>query len=184
MRFVSDGKGDLQETFGPEDVFDYMYAVFHSPAYRARYAEFLVSDFPYLPLTTNTDLFQALCQLGTRLVTLHTMELFGSALPMYDVTGNNQVERIEYRMTPEEPQRGRIYINGTQYFDGVSPDVWAFQVGGYQVCHKWLKDRRGRALSYEDIRQYQRIVTALEETISLMEQIDEAIEEYGGWPIV
>jgi predicted helicase len=100
MRFVFDGRGDLQETFGPEDVFGYMYAVFHSPAYRARYAEFLVSDFPRLPLTTNTDLFQALCKLGTQLIALHTMKLFGSALPTYPVTGNNQVERIEYRKTP------------------------------------------------------------------------------------
>jgi predicted helicase len=183
MRFVPDGRGDLQETFGPEDVFDYMYAVFHSPAYRARYAEFLTSDFPRLPLTTNTDLFRALCKLGARLVALHIMEQFGTALPTYDVTGNNQVERIEYRVTLEEPQRGRVYINGTQYIDGVSPDVWEFQVGGYQVCHKWLKDRRGRTLSYEDIRHYQRIVAALAETISLMEQSDEAIEEYGGWPI-
>jgi Type ISP C-terminal specificity domain len=66
----------------------------------------------------------------------------------------------------------------------VSLDVWEFQVGGYQVCHKWLKDRKGRVLSYEDIRQYQRIVAALEETISLIEQVDEAIEEHGGWPMV
>ncbi len=184
MRFGPDGRGNLLETFGPEDVFDYMYAVFYSPGYRTRYAEFLTSDFPYLPLTTNTDLFRTLCKLGTRLVALHTMEQFGAALPMYPVSGNNQVERIEYRVTQDEPERGRVYINGTQYFDGVPPEVWAFQVGGYQVCHKWLKDRRGRTLSYEDIRQYQRIVTALTETISLMEQIDEAIEEYGGWPII
>jgi hypothetical protein len=149
-----------------------------------RYAEFLISDFPRLPLTTNADLFRSLCTLGTRLVALHTMELSGSALPTYDVTGNNQVERIDYRETPEGPLRGRVYINKAQYFDGVPLDVWEFQVGGYQVCHKWLKDRKGRVLSYEDIRQYQRIVAALEETISLIEQVDEAIEEHGGWPMV
>ncbi len=184
LRFVSDGRGNLRETFGPEDVFDYMYAVFHSPGYRARYAEFLISDFPRLPLTTNADLFRALCRLGTRLIALHTMELFGSALPMYDVAGNNQVERIEYRAASEEPVQGQVYINATQYFDGVPPDVWEFQVGGYQVCQKWLKDRRGRVLSYEEIRQYQCIVAALAETIALMEQVDEAIEEHGGWPMV
>ena len=183
LRFTSDGKSDLLETFGPEDVFTYMYAMFYSPAYRARYAEFLTSDFPRLPLTTHTDLFRALCQLGVRLVALHTMDQFGSVLSTYPVTGNNVVERIEYQVSPNEPQRGRVYINKTQYIDGVSPDVWEFHVGGYQVCHKWLKDRRGRMLSYEDIRHYQHIVAVLTETISLMERIDEAIEDYGGWPI-
>ena len=76
-----------------------------------------------------------------------------------------------------------MYINKTQYFDGVPADVWAFHVGGYQVCHKWLKDRKGRMLTIEDMRHYQRIVGALAETISLMEQVDETIEKHGGWPL-
>ncbi len=183
MRFVEDGKGDLRETFGPEDVFDYMYAVFHSPAYRMRYAEFLKIDFPRLPLTSNADLFRELCRLGERLVALHVMEQFGSALPRYPVEGNNVVEKVEYLVTKDEPEQGRVYINKAQYFEGVPPEVWEFHVGGYQVCQKWLKDRKGRALSYEDIRHYQRIVAALAETIGLMERIDSVIEEHGGWPI-
>ena len=76
-----------------------------------------------------------------------------------------------------------MYINKTQYFNGVPAEVWEFYVGGYQVCHKWLKDRKGRTLSYENIQHYQRIVAALAETITLMEKIDETIEEHGGWPI-
>ncbi|MGB8346330.1 MAG: type ISP restriction/modification enzyme [Ktedonobacteraceae bacterium] len=199
MQFVADGGGDLQTTFGPEDVFDYLYAVFHSPAYRARYAEFLKIDFPRLPLTTDADLFRALCGLGQRLVALHVMEAFGAALPSFPERGNNMVEKIEYRVTPrdtrvgatlavalpsDEPERGRVYINAAQYFDGVPPRVWEFHVGGYQVCHKWLKDRKGRVLSYEDINHYRRVVAALAETITLMEQIDAAIEEHGGWPLV
>ncbi|MHB8596748.1 MAG: type ISP restriction/modification enzyme [Ktedonobacteraceae bacterium] len=183
LRFTSDGKGDLLETFGPEDVFTYMYAVFYSPAYRVRYAEFLTSDFPRLPLTTQTGLFQALCQLGTQLVALHTMESFDSVLTPYPVRGNNLVERIEYQVSPNELHRGRVYINKTQYLEDVPPDVWEFHVGGYQVCHKWFKDRKGRMLSYEDIRHYQHIVAVLTETISLMERIDRVIEEYEGWPI-
>ncbi len=99
------------------------------------------------------------------------------------------VEKIEYRVPegdtqePEELQKGRVYINKTQYFNGMPPEVWEFHVGGYQVCHKWLKDRKGRVLSYEDIRHYQRVVAALSETIALMERIDEAIDESGGWPL-
>jgi predicted helicase len=183
MTFIPDGKGDLQQTFGPEDVFDYMYAVFHSPTYRTRYGEFLKIDFPRLPLTSNTDLFRALCKLGDRLVGLHLMEKFGNTMPTYPIDGNQRVEKVEYLASPNQPQSGRVYINKTQYFNSVPTEVWEFYIGGYQVCHKWLKDRKGRTLSYEDIQHYQRIVAALAETITLMEKIDETIEEHGGWPI-
>ena len=186
MQFIPDGKGDLQQTFGPEDIFNYMYAVFHSPTYRARYAEFLKIDFPRLPLTSNTDLFRELCSLGERLVGLHLVEKFGKALPKYPAKGNNLVEKVEYlepKNQGDSAEQGRVYINKTQYFEGVPPEVWNFHVGGYQVCHKWLKDRKGRALSFEDIQHYQRIVAALAETIELMEQVDEVIEAHGGWPV-
>ncbi len=78
---------------------------------------------------------------------------------------------------------GRVWINKTQYFEGVAPDVWEFHVGGYQVCHKWLKDRKGRPLTNSDKRHYQRVVAALAETITLMQQVDTAIDERGGWPL-
>ncbi len=183
MQFIPDGKGDLQQTFGPEDIFHYMYAVFHSPTYRSRYAEFLKIDFPRLPLTSNTNLFRALCKFGERLVALHLMEQFGANLPTYPIDGNNMVEKVEYLVADKQPEQGRVSINKTQYFDGVPQHIWEFHVGGYQVCHKWLKDRKGRVLSFDDIRHYQRIVAALAETFTLMEQIDVVIAEHGGWPI-
>ena len=181
--FVPDGTGDLDKTFGPEDVLHYMYAVFYSPAYRSRYAEFLKIDFPRLPLTSNIELFRELCRLGDRLVGLHLMEKYRQSMPKYPVSGNNVVERVEYTQPADTPEQSRVWINKTQYFEGVQPDVWAFHIGGYQVCQKWLKDRKERTLSFDDIRHYQRIVAALTETIQLMEQIDEVIEEHGGWPI-
>ena len=67
-------------------------------------------------------------------------------------------------------------------FKGVREDVWNFHIGGYQVCEKWLKDRKGRTLSKDDIAHYQKIVVALAETIRLMKEIDEVIEQHGGWP--
>ena len=136
-----------------------------------------------MPLTSDANLFRELCRLGERLVTLHLMEKFGKATPNYPEEGNNMVEKIEYLTPPNQPGQGRVYINKAQYFDGIPPEVWEFHVGGYQVCHKWLKDRKGRALSFNDIKHYQRIVGALAETIQLMGQIDEVIEEHGGWPI-
>jgi len=181
MEFITDGNGDLRGTLGPEDIFNYIYAILHSPTYRVRYAEFLKIDFPSLPLTSNTDLFRSLCALGDKLVRLHLMKKYGDYTPHYPEPGNNMVTKVEYTNTSDK--QGRIWINKMQYFDGVSSEVWEFHVGGYQVCYKWLKDRKGRTLSYEDIQHYQRIVAALAETITLMEKIDETIEEHGGWPI-
>ncbi len=183
MRFIADGKGDLQQTFGPEDIFHYIYAVFHAPTYRERYAEFLKVDFPRLPLTSRPDLFRALCSLGERLVGLHLMEKTGKITTRYPESGNNMVEKIDYTCPADEPEKGRVWINKTQYFEGVLPEIWEFHIGGYQVCQKWLKDRKGRVLTFDDIQHYQRTVAALAETIDLMKQIDDTIEEHGGWPI-
>ena len=182
MSFISDGKGDRKKTFGPEDIFSYMYAVLHSPAYRTRYAEFLKIDFPRLPLTSKPELFRKLCGIGDELVALHLMEKHGPKITSYPVAGDSTVEKIRYQ-EPLGDIKGRVWINGTQYFDGVPKEVWEFHVGGYQVCDKWLKDRKGRQLSYDDLTHYQHVVSVLAETIRLMAAVDEAINENGGWPI-
>jgi hypothetical protein len=197
LTFVPDGIGDLRKTFGPEDVFHYIYAVLHSPTYRTRYADFLKIDFPRIPLTTDLSLFRTLCALGAELVALHLMEspLLDNLITSYPLPGDDIVERVAYR-APGEPEpgsgkpleKGRVYISEGkpkegkvgQYFDGVPPEVWNFQVGGYQVCEKWLKDRKGRVLSYDDRVHYQKIVVALQETIRLMAAIDQAIPS---WPL-
>lgn len=83
-----------------------------------------------------------------------------------------------------EDRPKRVYINSEQYFEGIPPEVWAFSIGGYRVCHNWLKDRKGRTLSFEDLHHHQKVIVALAETISLMGEIDAAIEKHGGWPIV
>ncbi|GAC1521700.1 MAG: hypothetical protein NVS3B14_22930 [Ktedonobacteraceae bacterium] len=183
LQFIPDGKGDLQQNFGAEDIFHYMYAMFHSPTYRTRYGEFLKIDFPRLPLTSNAELFRALCRIGEGLVRLHLMEKVVQAMPRYPIKGSNMVEKVEYLESANQPEQGRVYINKTQYFEDVSPDVWNFHVGGYPVCQKWLKDRKSRTLENGDIQHYQRIVASLAETIALMEQVDETIEEHGGWPV-
>ena len=176
MDFIPDGNGDLRKTFGSEDVFHYLYAVLHSPTYRSRYAGFLKMDFPRIPLTSNINLFRTLCALGEGLVSLHLLEKGVPVSPTFPVSGENRVESVRY--DPEN--KGRLWINGAQYFEGISPEVWNFHIGGYQVCQKWLKDRKGRALGYQDLTHYQKIVAALSETINLQENIDETI---GKWPI-
>ena len=197
--FVPDARGDLRETFGPEDVFHYIYAVLHSPTYRSRYAEFLKTDFPRIPLTSNLDLFRTLVEKGSELVALHLLESPTLAKPItrYPVVGPNIVDPGFPRyVAPSEPspedgkpvEAGRVYINKAdskagvrgQYFEGVPPEVWEFWVGGHQPCQKWLKDRRGRTLSNEDIEHYEKIVVAINETTRLMAEIDAAIPK---WPI-
>ena len=177
LKFIEDGSGDLEETFGPEDIFHYAYAVFHSPTYRTRYAEFLKIDFPRLPLTSDKELLKALVEKGAELVGLHLMEslLLNNLVTRYPVAGSNTVDKVSY-----DDNNQRIYINKTQYFEGVPPEVWEFHIGGYQVAQKWLKDRKGRTLTYDELTHYQKVIVALKETIRLMAEIDELIP---GWPV-
>ncbi|KAF0108732.1 MAG: adenine specific DNA methyltransferase [Anaerolineaceae bacterium] len=174
-------------TFTPEDVFHYAYAVFHSPTYRSRYAEFLKIDFPRLPLTSDKKLFAKLVAKGAELVSLHLLKSpkMDDFITSYPAAGNNVVEKVVFTSDPKGLQRplgshGRVWINAAQYFGGVPEAVWEFKVGGYQVCEKWLKDRKGRTLSGEDITHYQRVVVALKETIRLMKEIDKTIPK---WPL-
>ena len=185
LQFVPDGRGDLKKTFGPEDIFNHAYAVFQSPSYRQRYAEFLNVDFPRVPIPDDASLFRKLCLYGSKLIALHTLKAEGDASVGFDVSGNNTVEQISYVPPNKETgiRAGRVYINTEQYFEGVSSAVWQMRIGGYQVCEKWLKDRKGRTLTHDDIEHYQRTVSALAETRSLMAQIDALIADHGGWPL-
>ncbi|CCI24384.1 type ISP restriction/modification enzyme [Microcystis aeruginosa] len=177
LEFISDGKGDEKKTFGPEDIFNYIYAVFHSPQYRQRYAEFLKIDFPRVPLTSNQELFWELVKKGDRLVQLHLMKATGKEISSYPVAGSNLVEQVKYNENKQQ-----ISINSDQYFAGIPPQIWNFYIGGYQVCQKWLKDRKGRHLSYDDLEHYQQIISILGESIAIMETIDIIINKYGGFP--
>lgn len=176
----------------PEDIFHYIYGVLHSPNYRSRYAEFLKIDFPRLPLPGSLELFRALARLGSELVTLHLVEFAleeeanaPAEWPRYPrlarFTGTDRsIEK--FPAADKAWKDGRVAINSSSGFEGVPEEVWKFHIGGYQVCHKWLKDRKGRTLTDEDILHYCKIVTALTETIRLMRRIDEVIAAHGGWP--
>ena len=185
LKFVADGCGDLKKTFGPEDIFNYTYAIFHSASYRERYVEFLKLDFPRVPIPDDASLFRKLCVYGSKLVALHTMKAEGDSSIGFDVPGNNIAEQISFVPPNKETgiRAGRVHINTEQYFEGISPAVWQMRIGGYQVCEKWLKDRKGRTLTHDDIEHYQRTVSALAETRSLMAQIDALIADHGGWPL-
>lgn len=160
-------KESTEGTFAPIDILDYIYAVLHSPRYRETYKEFLKIDFPRVPYPSDASTFWQLVKLGGELRQIHLLEspAVEQYITQYPVGGDNAVDKPTY-------QNGRVYINETQYFDSVPEVAWSFYIGGYQPAQKWLKDRKGRKLEFEDILHYQKIIVALTETDRLMKEID------------
>jgi predicted helicase len=158
----------------PEDIFHYIYAVLYAPSYRSKYAEFLRMDFPRIPFTADAGLFAGLASLGAKLVGLHLLKSPELDPPLCRFDGESDCCVNKDRKTGlrYEPAEQRVYVNATQYFAPVPEAVWSYQAGGYQVCEKWLKDRRERRLELDDIRTYCRIVTALARTMEIQQEID------------
>lgn len=192
MRFVSDGPSNLHGSFCAEDVFAYIYSVFHSPNYRRRYDTQLKLDFPRVPIPGSPGLFRKLVESGRALLAIHLLESLKADefITTYSGSRNPEVGHVGWwngtiwlDASKTNAREGHRATNsGTNGFHGVPEEVWDFHIGSYQVCHKWLKDRKGRMLSDEDITHYQKIVDALSETIRIMAEVDEVIENHGGWP--
>lgn len=183
VKFVPEGLGRPgKKEVGPELIFQYAYAVFHSPTYRKRYADFLRADFPRLPLTSHFELFRKLADCGGELVNLHARGLGDNQGPTFPIKGNDVIAEVRYQ-PPIGTAPGRVWVNDKQYFEGVPPAAWEFPIGGYRPAEKWLKDRVGRALAYDDQAGYAKIIHALLETKRLMGEIDKTIESHGGWPL-
>ena len=150
----------------PQALFDYIYAVLHSPSYRERYKEFLKIDFPRIPYPTDWEKFRDLVEKGEELRHLHLMEdLPHSTGTSFPIGGTMQIDCYRW-------EQNRVYINSEQYFEGVPESAWNFYIGGYQPAQKWLKDRKGMTLSFEDVRHYQHIIYVLQQTERIMQEID------------
>lgn len=152
----------------PEEILYYIYGVFYSNIYRETYAEFLKIDFPRVPFTSEYNLFIEMGKFGKELANLHLLKSSELDLPITKYQGSGDNDRIEKVIYKENEQR--IYINKEKYFEGVTPEVWNYHIGGYQVLHKYLKDRKDRMM--DDAPRYCRIVTALYKTIEIQKQID------------
>ena len=168
LRFAQNDKQKREAYVTPLDILDYVYAALHSPKHRETYKEFLKSDFPRVPAAKDKKQFWKLVALGGKLRTLHLLEdsELNKFSTTFSVAGENRVEKITYK-------NGEVWINEIQYFGGVSKESWEFYIGGYQPAQKWLKDRKGKQLSYEDITHYQKIIKAQTLTIEIMKKIDE-----------
>lgn len=188
-------KEDTEGTFAPIDLLDYIYTVLHSPTYREKYKEFLKIDFPRVPYPTDSETFWQLVELGGKLRNIHLLEppIVDDFITTYPVEGGNEITKrltktkpgfIPYTEEDDGPmvsdkdsrypgeELGRIQINKEQYFGKVPKKAWNFYIGGYQPAEKWLKDRRDRELSFEEIQHYQKIIVALMETDRIMQEID------------
>jgi predicted helicase len=156
-----------KKTPTPEEIFFYIYAVLYSNIYRTKYAEFLKIDFPRVPFTKDYKLFKKIGDYGERLVEFHLLKSseIDNPIARFQGEGNDKVEKMRY-------EKGKLYINTDQYFEGIPKEVYEYQIGGYQVCAKWLKDRKDKTLSLYDIKHYLRVISAIEETISVQRKID------------
>jgi predicted helicase len=164
-------KANFDKTVTPEEIFYYIYAILYSNIYRTKYSEFLKIDFPRIPFTKNYKQFIKLGKLGKELADLHLLNIRHTIkiVAKYPIRGSQKVEKVRY-------EDEKVWINKEQYFSNVKPEVWEYQIGGYQVCEKWLKDRKDRTLNLDDIETYCHIVTALSKTIELQKEIDENYE--------
>ncbi len=161
-----DPTSDYNGVLYPQDLFDYIYAVLHSPSYRERYKEFLKIDFPRIPYPTDWEKFRDLAEKGEELRLLHLMDDLPSKTGVtFPVAGSLRVDCYRW-------QDNRVYINAEQYFEGVPESAWQFFIGGYQPAQKWLKDRKGMTLSFEDVKHYGRIIYVLQQTECIMQEID------------
>lgn len=158
---------EFRLTFAPIDILDYTYAVLHSPACREKYKEFLNIDSSKVPYPKDTTTFWKLVELGGKLRQIHLLEcpVVQKLITQYPIEGNNVVEKIKY-------QDQKVFINDLQYFQNVPEAAWNFYISDDQPAQKWLKERRGHELTFEDILQYQEIIVALMETDRLMKEID------------
>lgn len=164
----------------PLNILDYIYAVLHSPTYRENYKEFLKIDFPRIPYPKDKETFRKLVFLGGQLRQIHLLEsnVVNKFITEFPVAGTNEVTKSMTAKSPgsvaseDNPEIGDVWINDDQYFSGVPKIAWEFYIGGYQPAQKWLKDRKGRNLSQEDIEHYQKIIVALTETDRIMQEID------------
>ena len=172
-------KETTKSTFAPIDILDYIYAVLHSLSYREKYKEFLKIDFPRVPYPKDQDTFWRLVKLGGEIRQIHLLEspTVEQYITQYPIAGDNLVSRKMSKNSPgyvpNNETHGKVYINDEQYFDNVPLVAWEFYIGGYQPAQKWLKDRNGRKLEWEDIAHYQKIIVALSETDRIMKEIDE-----------
>lgn len=154
----------------PLDIMGYTYSFLYSNKYRKEYAEFLKINYPRIPYPNELELFDALADIGKQLIDLHLLRFnVELAQVKYHGAGNGIIDNPKF-------SQERVYINKSDYFDGISEYFWDKMVGGYAPLQKWLKLRKGKVMTSKDIETYRKIAYSLEKTDQLMNEIDRIIE--------
>ncbi len=171
--FTQDFRNYIDKLYGkgktPEQILGYIYAALHSETYRTKYIEFLTDKFARIPFTNDKRIFEKLSKLGTELIEAHLLEAeIDSDLGDFIGRGSNIVESISYSI---EKKIGKIHINKTQYFNNVPSDVWEFKIGGYQVVDKFLKERKNRGLTIDEVEKITSIINTIAFSIEQMKKI-------------
>lgn len=168
-----DAEPEEPHFLAPEDIFNYIYGILHSPLYRGKYKTFLMEDFPRIPYPKNKKEFERYSYYGNILRELHLMHNIPESSVSYNIIGDDKVEQVKWIQNEDNSKLGRVYINRTQYFSNVPIEAWEFFIGGYQPAQKWLKDRKERNLSTEEKMHYKKIISVLFETDRLMKEMDD-----------
>lgn len=158
------------KVYAPEEILGYIYAVLHSPRYRARYADFLKADFPRIPFVPDRKAFEKLTALGWSLVQAHLLKDVPTTPKVTIAKGSDLVEKPIYDAATQ-----KLFFNAAQYFAPVPPEVWDFHIGGYQVLEKYLKSRKGRTLSLDEKETIIGTIQALAFTLQQMAAIDDIL---------
>ena len=163
-----------KQAVSPEEVFYYIYAVLYSNLYRKKFEEFLKIDFPKVPFTKDYTLFRKVSNIGKELADLHLLNspLLNNPATKFEGGDGEFVKKWHY-----DSKLKRIYINEKQFFTNVAPEVWDYFIGGYQVLDKWLKDRKDKSLSSEEINHYIKVIEALKHTLEIQTNIDKIYPE-------
>jgi len=175
---------EIAKSFSKEDpevrFFEYCYAHVHSPSFRERYKEFLKLEFSRIQIVSEKSVYLRLAKLGRKLIDIHLLQsdVLDGGKTIFSQKGSNVIEKVRY-----DSANSRVYINSSQYFENVPKSAWDFEIGGYQMLYKWLKDRKGEKLGHKEIGSYERIVEATIRTLELMLEIDVVIKAAGSWPI-
>ena len=162
---------DNEGAFSPIDLLDYIYGILHSPSYRERFNEFLKVDFPRIPYPADANEFRRIAEIGGELRRVHLMEVQLPMVTEFNIKGTPIVEAIKVT-DGNDDSLCKVWINDEQYFDNVPRVAWEFYIGGYQPAQKWLKDRKGMKLEWDEVKHYQHIISALCKTNELMQQLD------------
>ena len=179
LQFTPEQQNNNKDTFAPIDLLDYIYAVLHSPSYCQTYSEYLRIDFARIPYPDDRDQFRALADLGAELRAFHLLKhkAVHQFITKYPKSGNHKIDQVKKKKNGDRKEN-RVYINKDQYFAGVPDAAWNCFIGSYQPAQKYLKDRKGRTLTSEERKHYQKMIVALNETESLRQKIDDLRSEW------